>query len=188
MAPIRPAYVLLLILGATSFKIPSPRVRILPRFAGPGWSPGAPVEPVIPEVSEVDTSVEVDLKAMINDLKGKADLVDVREKEDFEKAHFAIATHYPLSTLGKGFFPDDPNTGVPYELKNKLYLHCSTGMVAAQAAHVLRNHFGYTDVVPLIGTGFEKLAASEIFEELAPVGTKAVTSGPGYEFYDNTIG
>ncbi len=69
---------------------------------------------------------------------GKAQLVDIREKDEWDKAHFKCAIHLPLSDLKKGVGID--------VLKNirqnnkKIYLHCRSGNRAKQAEAILAQY------------------------------------------------
>ena len=71
-------------------------------------------------------------------------LVDVREKEEFEKAHAAGAVH-----LSKGVIERDIEKTFP-EKSTKLVLYCGGGYRSALAADALQK-MGYTNVISLDG-------------------------------------
>ena len=89
---------------------------------------------------------------------GKAVLLDVREKDEWDAGHIKGARLLPLSALQDGVKADDLAQTVP---KGKVvYCHCAAGRRSLQAADILKN-FGY-DVRPLkpgyrdlIKAGFE---------------------------------
>ena len=79
---------------------------------------------------------------------GTAQLVDIRERDEWEHSHFKCAVHLPLSDLKKGIGVD--------VLKNirqedkKIYLHCRSGNRAKQAEEIL-SRYGCREfsVIPL---------------------------------------
>jgi rhodanese-related sulfurtransferase len=89
---------------------------------------------------------------------GKAVLLDVREKDEWDSGHIKGARLLPLSALKDGVKADDLAQTVP---KGKVvYCHCAAGRRSLQAADLLKT-FGY-DVRPLkpgyrdlIKAGFE---------------------------------
>jgi rhodanese-related sulfurtransferase len=88
-----------------------------------------------------DTLEEVK-KAMAD---GKAVLLDVREKSEWDDGHLKDAKFLPLSTLKGDPKPEDVAKVVP---KDKIvYCHCGSGMRSLKAAEVLAK-LGY-DVRPL---------------------------------------
>ena len=77
---------------------------------------------------------------------GKGQLVDVREKVEWQQNRFECAIHLPLSELSKGVGLDTLR-----ELKQankKIYLHCRSGVRVRQAQKVLAR-YGCTQVHPL---------------------------------------
>ena len=84
-----------------------------------------------------------DVKKAVAD--GKAVLLDVREKEEWDAGHLKAAQLLPLSALREGVKADDLARSVP---KGKVvYCHCAAGRRSLQAADILKQ-FGY-DVRPL---------------------------------------
>src|SRR5580693_7228490 len=76
---------------------------------------------------------------------GKAVLLDVREKDEWDAGHIKGARLLPLSALKDGGKADDLAQTVP---KGKVvYCHCAAGRRSLEAADILKN-FGY-DVRPL---------------------------------------
>ena len=88
--------------------------------------------------------------------KGDALLLDVREPHEWAAAHFASATHAPLSALQQGACPKEA-----LDATKRLYLHCAAGIRVHPAAEILRS-MGYERVVPL-QEGFAQLAQSGRF-------------------------
>ncbi len=81
--------------------------------------------------------------------KGKAQLLDVREEEEWEAGHLKIASLVPLSGLMEGQNPQGFD-------KNKItYLHCRSGHRVFQAAPLLEE-LGFREVIPL-KEGFDEL-------------------------------
>lgn len=79
---------------------------------------------------------------------GKAQLIDIREKSEWEQNRFKCAVHIPLSDLSKG-----KGIEILKEIKSsrkKIYLHCRSGNRAREAQKILEKH-GCTDinVIPL---------------------------------------
>ena len=68
----------------------------------------------------------------------KAQLVDIREKDEWDKSHFKCAIHLPLSDLKKGIGIDDLRK-IKQEDK-KIYLHCRSGNRAKQAEEILAQY------------------------------------------------
>ena len=66
---------------------------------------------------------------------GKAQLVDIREKDEWEQSHFKCAIHLPLSDLKKGIGVDVLKK-IRQE-KKKIYLHCRSGNRVKQAEEIL---------------------------------------------------
>jgi rhodanese-related sulfurtransferase len=90
---------------------------------------------------------------------GKAVMVDVREKDEWDFGHLAVAIHLPTSQLEK---PDKIDDLVKKLNKDKIiYLHCKAGYRALSCGELLKEK-GF-DVRPLkagyqalIADGFEK--------------------------------
>lgn len=102
-----------------------------------------------PSLAEVKKSVQ----------EGKAVLVDVREKAEWDNGHIAGAIHLPLGDLSDRTDPERLKALLP---KDKvLYTHCVIGKRSATAAAIL-GKFGYEvrSLKPgykeLFGAGFEK--------------------------------
>jgi len=90
---------------------------------------------------------------------GDALLVDVREAEEWAGAHFASATHAPLSALQRGDAP-----AAVLDADKRLYLHCAAG-IRVHPARACLAALGVDDVVPLAegigelhGLAFDALA------------------------------
>ncbi|QJW99050.1 rhodanese-like domain-containing protein [Frigoriglobus tundricola] len=84
-----------------------------------------------------------DVKKAVAD--GKAVLIDVREKSEWDDGHLNDAKLLPLSTLKAGAKAEDVARIVP---KDKIvYCHCGSGMRCLKAADELKK-LGY-DVRPL---------------------------------------
>jgi len=73
-----------------------------------------------------------------------AKLIDVREDNEWEAAHAAVATH-----LGKGIIERDIETTVP-DKTTELILYCGGGYRSALAADALQR-MGYTNVYSMAG-------------------------------------
>ena len=73
-----------------------------------------------------------------------ARLIDVREDNEWEKAHAAGAEH-----LGKGIIERDIETTVP-DKSTEVILYCGGGFRSALAADVLQQ-MGYTNVFSMAG-------------------------------------
>lgn len=74
---------------------------------------------------------------------GRAQLIDIRESDEWEKNHFNCAKHIPLSDLEKGIGID-----VLKDIKRsdkKIYIHCRSGNRARKAQEVLARH-GCTEI------------------------------------------
>ena len=67
-----------------------------------------------------------------------AQLVDIREKDEWEQSHFKCAIHLPLSDLKKGIGVDVLKK-IRQENK-KIYLHCRSGNRAKQAEEILAQY------------------------------------------------
>ena len=69
---------------------------------------------------------------------GNAKLIDIRERNEWEKNHFKCAMHIPLSDLAKGI-----GVGSLKEIKEsnkKIYIHCRSGNRARKAQQVLAKY------------------------------------------------
>ena len=69
---------------------------------------------------------------------GNAQLIDIRERNEWEKNHFKCAMHIPLSDLAKGI-----GVGSLKEIKEsnkKIYIHCRSGNRARKAQQVLAQY------------------------------------------------
>eukprot|EP00558_Chaetoceros_sp_UNC1202_P008650 CAMPEP_0197246824 /NCGR_PEP_ID=MMETSP1429-20130617/23487_1 /TAXON_ID=49237 /ORGANISM="Chaetoceros sp., Strain UNC1202" /LENGTH=163 /DNA_ID=CAMNT_0042707587 /DNA_START=98 /DNA_END=589 /DNA_ORIENTATION=+ len=100
-------------------------------------------------------------------------LLDVRESNEWNEGHLALASPNPLSQLttgtwmdsktgqfSPGSFPIDRFTGVAIVQNKKVYIHCKMGKRAKQAGEML-TQMGYQQVVVLEET-FDELVAAEI--------------------------
>lgn len=76
---------------------------------------------------------------------GTAVLLDVREKNEWERGHLKDAKWLPLSTINAGMKGEDLARLVPKG--TIIYCHCASGVRCLRAAEVLRR-FGY-EVRPL---------------------------------------
>ena len=83
---------------------------------------------------------------------GKAVLVDVREKKEWDEGHLKDAKLVPLSALKA-----EQNAAADLPKDKTIYLHCKMGKRAAAAAEIL-NKLGY-HAIPL-KEGFEDLSKS----------------------------
>ena len=103
---------------------------------------------------------QTDYQDISNKIKsGEAQLVDIREKEEWDQNHFQGAVHIPLSRLAKGVGIDKLK-----EIKDankKIFLHCLSGSRVRMAERLLSS-FGCTkfNILPthmsvMIRNGFE---------------------------------
>ena len=90
-----------------------------------------------------------DIKDQLED--GEAQLLDVREQDEWDAGHLTQASLVPLSTLSEGVDPQG------LDKTKKTYLHCRSGKRVMTAAPILEG-MGYADVTPL-HEGFEALMA-----------------------------
>ncbi len=86
---------------------------------------------------------------------GKAQLLDVRELNEWNEGHLVLAKLTPLSQLEEGETFED------LKRETKTYLHCRSGSRVHVAFPVLRD-LGFNDLIPL-NEGFDDLV-SEGFE------------------------
>ncbi len=90
------------------------------------------------------------LEKIVEDVKaGKAQLLDVREPEEWNAGHLVLAKLVSLGDLQVGIAPE----GLSKELPT--YLHCRSGVRVHSAAPILEN-FGFEKVIPL-NEGFDEL-------------------------------
>jgi len=74
---------------------------------------------------------------------GKAQLIDIREQNEWEKSHFKCAIHIPLSDLKMGI-----GIEILKDIKQsdkKIYIHCRSGNRARTAQEVL-SKYGCKDI------------------------------------------
>ena len=80
-----------------------------------------------------------DYQEVLRELRsGKAQLIDIRERNEWEENHFKCAMHIPLSDLAKGI-----GVGSLKEIKEsnkKIYLHCRSGNRARKAQGLLAQY------------------------------------------------
>ena len=80
-----------------------------------------------------------DYQEVLRELRsGKAQLIDIRERDEWEKNHFKCAVHIPLSDLAKGIGVESLK-----EIKKsnkKIYIHCRSGNRARKAQQVLTQY------------------------------------------------
>ncbi|EDM28870.1 Hydroxyacylglutathione hydrolase [Lentisphaera araneosa HTCC2155] len=100
------------------------------------------------------------MKAHLEQMKeelaaGTAQLLDVREFNEWQEGHLKQALFAPLSNLEAGDEPDD------VDLELKTYLHCRSGQRVHMAAPLLED-LGINEVIPL-DEGFVELV-TEGFE------------------------
>jgi rhodanese-related sulfurtransferase len=69
---------------------------------------------------------------------GRVQLVDIRERDEWEQSHFKCAVHLPLSELKQGRGVDVLKK-IRQENK-KIYLHCRSGNRARQAEEILAKY------------------------------------------------
>jgi hydroxyacylglutathione hydrolase len=86
---------------------------------------------------------------------GSAQLLDVREPDEWSEGHLVLAQLTPLSGLREGVYSDGLKKDIP------TFIHCRSG-VRVQTAAPLLEQFGFEKVIPL----------SEGFEELVREGVK----------------
>jgi rhodanese-related sulfurtransferase len=85
-----------------------------------------------------------DYKEVLLELRGgKAQLIDIRERDEWEKNHFKCAMHIPLSNLEKGIGVE--NLREIKESDKKIYIHCRSGNRARKAQQVLAK-YGCTEI------------------------------------------
>ncbi len=86
---------------------------------------------------------------IMNDIKdGKAQLIDIRENNEWNSNRFACAVNVPLSGLSRGIGIDQLTA---FESENKkVYLHCHTGSRVQMAKRMLPS-FGLNNfsIIPI---------------------------------------
>ncbi len=99
-------------------------------------------------------------QAVLDDIRsGKAQLVDIREENEWDRTHFNGAVHVPLSKLAKGVGIDKLKQ--IRQSNKKIFLHCHTGSRVKMAEKMLAG-FGCTEIKILpttmnnmVNNGFE---------------------------------
>lgn len=85
-----------------------------------------------------------DHREILQELRdGKARLIDIRERNEWEKSHFKCAQYIPLSDLAKGIGVESLK-----EIKKsnkKIYIHCRSGKRARKAQETLAR-YGCTEI------------------------------------------
>ena len=80
-----------------------------------------------------------DYQGILLELRGgSAQLIDIRERDEWEQYHFKCATHIPLSDLVKGIGVETLK-----EIKKankKIYIHCRSGNRARKAQEILARY------------------------------------------------
>ena len=85
-----------------------------------------------------------DYQEVLQELRGgKAQLIDIRERNEWEKNHFKCAMHIPLSDLAKGIGVESLKE--IKESNKKIYIHCRSGNRARKAQQVLAQ-YGCTEI------------------------------------------
>lgn len=91
------------------------------------------------------------IQTMLEEIKnGTAQLLDVREQDEWDAGHLKLAKLVPLSGLR---VMEEPEEEISRELKT--YIHCRSGARVQVAAPIL-NDLGFDDVIPL-SEGFAEL-------------------------------
>lgn len=92
------------------------------------------------------------IQTMLEEIQaGKAQLLDVREPDEWDAGHLTISTLVPLSNLRE---MEEPDESISRNLKT--YLHCRSGGRVQVAAPIL-SEMGFNNVIPL-AEGFATLA------------------------------
>jgi rhodanese-related sulfurtransferase len=89
-----------------------------------------------------------DYQAILNDIEsGNAQLVDIREQNEWDRGHFDGAINVPLSGLSRGVGVDTLKN--IKESNKKIFLHCHSGSRVQMAKRMLAA-FGCTefDILP----------------------------------------
>ena len=105
-------------------------------------------------MSNVDKNILQDIYEKIS--QGSAQLLDVREQEEWNEFHFKKATLFPLSELKKNKIP-------PLNKNTTIYIHCRSGKRVLIAEQILKDN-GFSNIIVLEKTliqlhnaGFEVL-------------------------------
>ncbi|MEZ6209422.1 MAG: rhodanese-like domain-containing protein [Candidatus Paceibacterota bacterium] len=99
----------------------------------------------------------MEIEKIIQDVKtGKAIILDVREREEWDEGHIKGAMHYSLGRIQRGEIP-----AIPKDIL--IYTHCRAGVRGAEAAEALMNA-GFTQVVCLGGYEDWKSAGGNVIE------------------------
>ena len=95
------------------------------------------------DYGDYKVSTENDYSTIIDDMwNGRAQLVDIREAQEWDQARFECAIHIPLSDLSNGIGID-----ILKEIKaanKKIYLHCLSGS-RVRVAEILLAQYGCKD-------------------------------------------
>ena len=92
---------------------------------------------LVTRAAETTTETLAQIKANVD--AGKAVLVDVREKREWDKGHVEGAIFLPISSLQDGVTKDELK---PLPKDKVLYIHCAVGIRALTAGDILEVH-GY---------------------------------------------
>jgi len=80
-----------------------------------------------------------DYRGVLQELRaGKAQLIDIRERNEWEQLHFKCAMHMPLSELARGIGVETLK-----DIKRsdkKIYIHCRSGNRARKAQDILAQY------------------------------------------------
>ena len=80
-----------------------------------------------------------DYQEVLRELRsGRGQLIDIRERREWEQHHFKCAIHIPLSDLAKGI-----GVATLKEIKKadkKIYIHCRSGARARKAQEILAQY------------------------------------------------
>lgn len=86
----------------------------------------------------------MNLSSILSELhNGNAQLVDIREKAEWQQSRFRCAMHLPLSGLSKGVGIDTLRQ--LKQMNKQIYLHCRSG-VRVKRAQVILAQQGCTEV------------------------------------------
>jgi rhodanese-related sulfurtransferase len=93
------------------------------------------------------------LQQMLEEIsRGEAQLLDVREQDEWEAGHLKITKLVPLSGLR---MMEEPDSSI--SRSKKTYIHCRSGQRVLSAAPILED-LGFQEVIPL-AEGFSELAS-----------------------------
>ena len=80
-----------------------------------------------------------DYQEILKELRGgKAQLIDIRERQEWEQYHFKCAMHIPLSDLAKGIGVETLRE--IKENNKKIFIHCRSGNRARKAQDILAQY------------------------------------------------